>query len=196
MGKHTQRILGIDPGTRLCGWGFVDCDGSQITHVDNGVVVLSAKDELYSRLGNLLEQLNTLIEKYQPTSVAVEGVFQYRNARSALILGHARGVALAVAAKHGLAVHEYAARQVKKALTGTGTAQKEQVQVMVGMRMGLADTPQEDAADAIAVAVCHAQHMNVASSAPSIPNIPRKRGRKASQAALAALALEQQRSRS
>ena len=84
MGKQTQRILGIDPGTRLCGWGFVDCDGSQITHVDNGVVVLSAKDELYSRLGNLLEQLNALIEKYQPTSVAVEGVFQHRNARSAL----------------------------------------------------------------------------------------------------------------
>ena len=124
MGKQTQRILGIDPGTRLCGWGFVDCDGSQITHVDNGVVVLSAKDELYSRLGNLLEQLNALIEKYQPTSVAVEGVFQHRNARSALILGHARGVALAIAAKHGLAVHEYAARQVKKALTGTGTAQR------------------------------------------------------------------------
>ena len=195
VSADNKRILGIDPGTRLCGWGIVDCSGGRIHHVDNGVIVLTKHGELHERLGHLLGQLDEIIKRYAPKAVAVEGIFQHRNARSALILGHARGVALAAASSHGLAVYEYAARQVKKALTGTGTAHKEQVQMMVGMRMGLSDTPQEDAADAIAVAVCHAQHLSNGVKGPSIPNMPRRKGRKASQAALAALALEQKRSR-
>ena len=197
MSAGTHRILGIDPGTRFCGWGVIDRRGSAIDHVDNGVVVLTPYGPLHERLGHLLSRLTDIVETYQPNAVAVEGIFQHKNARSALILGHARGVALAVASSHKLPVYEYAARQVKKALAGTGNANKDQIQRMVSLRMGLNDTPQEDAADAIAVAVCHAQSMSL--NAPGMPTaipVGAKRGRKASRAALAALALEQQRNRS
>ena len=194
MANPLHRILGIDPGTRLCGWGIIDRDGSRIVHVDNGVIVLNGQAPLHHRLGDLLEQLTDIISKYKPNSVAVEGVFQHRNARSALILGHARGVALAVAARHQLDVFEYAARQVKKAVTGSGTAQKAQMQQMVALRSGLKDVPQEDAADAIAVALCHAQ-ANQALPHEVLSKTTRKRGKKASRAALAALVKQQQRQR-
>ncbi|MEE2788884.1 MAG: crossover junction endodeoxyribonuclease RuvC [Myxococcota bacterium] len=194
MAEPPHRILGIDPGTRLCGWGIVDRHGAQITHVDNGVIVLDSRTALDQRLGCLMQRLKEIIDSHRPNSVAVEGVFQHRNARSALILGHARGVALAVAASYNLNVFEYAARQVKKAVTGSGTAQKAQIQQMVALRANLDDVPQEDAADAIAIALCHAQ------ANPDIPHEirakpGRRRGKKASRAALAALAEQQQRQR-
>ena len=189
------RILGIDPGTRLCGWGLVDVTGGKLQHVDNGVFVLGDTTPLAERLGLLLSGLEELFAKYEPNQAAVEGIFQHRNARSALILGHARGVALASIARSGVPVHEYSPQQVKKAVTGSGRASKEQVQQMVGRRLGLEETPQEDAADAVAVALCHGQHLN--QQGPQTTPIPRKKrgGKKKAAAALEALVLAQQRGR-
>jgi crossover junction endodeoxyribonuclease RuvC len=187
------RVLGVDPGTRLCGWAIVSRDGSQITHVDNGVVALTEGDHLADRLAELLRRLERVIAEYNPHVAAVEGVFAARNPRSALILGHARGVALAAAAKAGLSVHEYTPQQVKKAVTGSGRAAKEQVADMVTLRLALTERPQEDAADAVAVAMCHAQHLLVGAP-PKIPARPRGGKRKAD-AGLRALVMAQEKAR-
>ncbi|MFN3201842.1 MAG: crossover junction endodeoxyribonuclease RuvC [Bradymonadia bacterium] len=188
MSTTPQRVLGIDPGTRFCGWGIVDADGPHMSHVDNGVVVLGDSAPLAKRLSILLDRLSALIDEYQPTAAACEGVFQHKNARSALILGHARGVALAVMAKAGLDVKEYTPMQIKKAVCGHGRAGKLQVQHMVSMRLGLNEVPQEDAADAVAVALCHGQ--NLAFGADVRPNvqIPHRPRHLRGRAALAALA--------
>ena len=178
------RILGVDPGSRLCGWGIVDTCGSKVSHVDNGVLVLHSKGELANRLGFLLESLDKILAEYSPQAVAVEGVFQHRNARSALILGHARGVVLASAARRELPVHEYSPMEIKKAVTGSGRSSKTQIQQMIAIRMGLADVPQEDAADA--------QHSQL-QIAPHLQQ-PR-RSRKSAKAALAALVANQERNR-
>ena len=193
MSKNSTRVLGIDPGSRLCGWGIVERSGSQITHVNNGVFVLEKRGELPARLGYLLQCMEDLLEEYRPDEIAAEGVFQHRNARSALVLGHARGVALAAAARRGLSVQEYTPMQVKKALTGSGRAGKAQMQQMIALRMGLTDVPQSDAADAVAVAVCHAQHLGLALN-PQLTAIP-KRSKRSAKAALEALVIAQQRKR-
>ncbi len=187
------RVLGIDPGSRLCGWGIIDCDGGQLHHVDNGVVVLAPKQSLEARLGALLDAVEGILSRHRPTTVAVEGVFQHRNPRSALVLGHARGVVLAAAARAGLEIHEYTPQQVKKAVTGSGRADKAQVQQMVSLRFKLPETPQEDAADAVAVATCHAQ--NLAFGLPKQTPTPKRRSRRAQQDALAAIVAQQQENR-
>lgn len=186
MTPPPRRVLGIDPGTRLCGWGLVDVQGPALRHVDNGVVVLGESAPLAARLSTLFEQLDRIIAEHRPDAAACEGIFQHRNARSALILGHARGVALAVMARAGLSVKEYTPMQIKKAVCGHGRAGKLQVQQMVAMRLDLNEIPQEDAADAVAVAVCHGQHLAFGDQpTPRIPKPPRhRRGR----AALAAFA--------
>ena len=117
--KTPIRILGIDPGTRLCGWGLVEVIGGQVRHVDNGVFVLGESIPLATRLATLLDALEVVLDRYSPQEAAVEGIFQHRNARSALILGHARGVALASLARRGIPVNEYSPQQVKKAVTGS-----------------------------------------------------------------------------
>lgn len=186
------RVIGIDPGSRLCGWGVVDLVGGRPVSVDNGVVVLDEDRPLAERLGVLFDRLGDVLREHGPTCAAVEGIFQHRNARSALILGHARGVALAVLARTGLEVAEYTPQQIKKAVTGTGRADKSQVQIIVARRLDLPEPPQADAADAVAVALCHAQH--VAFPLPTnLPTLPttRARGRRSAQAALAALVTKQ-----
>lgn len=185
------RVLGIDPGTRLCGWGVVARNGSTVVHVDNGVVVLDAKAPLAARLAVLMTRLDGIISTYRPALAAVETVFHNRNARSALTLGHARGVALAVAAHRGLGIHEYTPQQIKKAVTGSGRAGKEQVQQMITMQLGLADPPQADAADAVAAALCHAHHLALGMPTMQLPPKP-KGGRRKAQAALEALVARQQ----
>ena len=192
MVGDNKNVLGIDPGSRLCGWGVVSQNGAQIKHVDNGVIVLHKEANLPKRLGKLLASLEEIIHRYQPSAVAVEGVFQHRNPRSALVLGQARGVALAVCARYQLEVQEYSPMQVKKAVTGSGRSTKEQIQQMVALRMGLDDVPQEDAADAIAVALCHAQHLNL--NLPAQVSQPR-RSKRSAKAALEALVAAQERSR-
>jgi len=187
LDKKPIRILGIDPGSRLCGWGLVSSQGPKIEHIDNGVFVLTAVESLPDRLGLLMQSLEDVLERYRPKAVAVEGVFQHRNARSALILGHARGVAIATCAVRGLDVAEYSPLQIKKSVTGTGRASKDQIQQMIALRLGLKSIPQEDAADAVAAAICHAQMLN----APSIPTIKtKKRSKKSMDAALLAIARE------
>lgn len=187
----TVRVIGIDPGSRLCGWGLVELVGGRPVSVDNGVVVLNERASLAERLAALFEGLTTIVHQYGPTCAAVEGIFQHRNARSALILGHARGVALAVLARASLTVAEYTPQQIKKAVTGTGRAEKLQVQLVVARRLALPEPPQADAADAVAVALCHAQHLAfpVPVGLPVSP--PRASSRRRSQAALAAMITEQ-----
>lgn len=175
-------VIGIDPGSRRCGWGLVQIAGSVITHVDNGVIVATERAALALRLRTVFAGLEDVIARYQPTAAAVEQVFVgHGNARSALALGQARGVALLALARVDLTPVAYSAQQVKKAAAGTGRADKEQVQRMVALRLGLPEPPQEDAADAVAVALCHAQHLALGVPAEAPP-----KGRKGGRAALTA----------
>ena len=151
-----MRILGIDPGSRTTGYGVVDADGAAIRCVECGVLAASAGLPLARRLGEMLRGLLEVLEELRPDVAAVEDVFHAVNARSALALGQARGVALAAASMSGLAVHAYAPSVVKKAVTGRGRASKEQVGRMVRLLVGLKREPRVDAADALAVAVAHA----------------------------------------
>ena len=149
-----MRILGVDPGTRATGYGVVDLEGSRLRRVAGGVIRPGA-GSLGQRLAGIQARLAALIEEFGPDSTAVEGVFSARNARSALTLGHARGVALAALAASGLETGEYSPSQVKLAVTGHGAAGKPQVQQMVQRLLGLRDPPPADEADALAVAICH-----------------------------------------
>lgn len=148
------RILGLDPGSRRTGYGFVACDGADYTHVDHGCIDVSGLD-LALRLRRIFEAVTELIVRYQPDEVAVERVFVNRNVESALKLGQARGAALAAIAV-GTAVHEYAPREIKLAIVGFGGAEKAQVGHMVAQLLTLPTLAQADAADALAVAICHA----------------------------------------
>lgn len=154
-----MRVLGIDPGSRRTGYAIVDRQGSRLTAVAFGTIKLGGGD-MGPRLRLLFEELSAVVSHHEPTEVAVEGIFYARNAASALKLGHARGVALLVAALKGLEIHEYAPRAVKAAVTSSGRAEKAQVQKMVRVILGLREVPEPDAADALAVAVCHLQTVN------------------------------------
>lgn len=188
------RVLGIDPGTRLCGWGVVTGAGTRLTHVDNGVIVLPAKAPLAERLAKLFDALEALLDEHQATQAAIETVFVNRNIRSALILGHGRGAAMTALARRGLTIHEYTPQQVKKAVTGKGRADKAQIQQMVTRRLNLADVPQVDAADAVAIALCHAQHLAFGLPTLAIPR-PSRGSKRNAQAALAALVDAQRKDR-
>ncbi len=189
------RVLGVDPGSRLCGWGIVERDGTRLVHVDNGVVVLTDGAPLADRLARLLAALSEVIARHQPTEAAIETVFVQHNARAALILGQARGVALAAMAGAGLAIHEFTPQQIKKAVTGSGRAAKAQVQAMVARRLALPEVPQADAADAVAVALCHAQHGAGAPNAAALPPKAATGRRRRADAALKALVEAQQRAK-
>ena len=151
-------MLGIDPGSRVTGYGVVEHAASTVRHVDNGALFLGSDKELSPRLLLIHDGLTAIIERYRPEAVAVEGVFASKNAQSALKLGHARGVALLVAARMGLPVFEYAPAEVKQAVVGHGRAEKRQVQEMVRILLRLPEIAQADASDALAVAICHCQH--------------------------------------
>ena len=151
-----MRILGIDPGSKATGYGFIEQQGNRLIHLDNGAIFTQSKDSLAVRLQIIYQQLCALIETHQPDAVAVEQVFMARNPASALKLGHARGVALLAGINAGLPVAEYSALQVKSAVVGYGRAGKNQVQQMTKTLLNLPEIAQEDAADALAVAICHA----------------------------------------
>lgn len=163
----TVRILGIDPGSQRTGVGIVDVDAAgKMTHVFHGPIdLLKGDDELGAdalreqfplRLKRLLRALGEAIDLYVPAEVAIEKIFMARNADSALKLGHARGAALCAAVMRDLPVHEYAAKEIKLAVVGTGGADKAQIQHMVGLMLNLKGKLQADAADALAVAITHA----------------------------------------
>jgi crossover junction endodeoxyribonuclease RuvC len=151
-----MRILGIDPGSKATGYGFIEQQGNRLLHIDNGAIFTQSKDALAIRLQKIYQQLSELIDRHQPDAVAVEQVFMARNPASALKLGHARGVALLAGINAGLPVAEYSALQVKSAVVGYGRAGKNQVQQMTRTLLNLPEIAQEDAADALAVAICHA----------------------------------------
>ena len=149
-------ILGIDPGLRHTGWGLLEADANRLRFLGCGVVHTDADAVLAARLGGLYRGLVEVIETYLPGEAAVEETVVNRNPLSALKLGHARGVVLLAASHAGLGVHEYAAKQVKRAVTGTGGAAKEQVAMMVRYLLPGCGEVGADAADALAVAICHA----------------------------------------
>ncbi len=151
-----MRILGIDPGSKATGYGFIEQQGNRLIHLDNGAIFTRSQDALALRLQKIYRQLSELIEHYRPDAVAVEQVFMAKNPASALKLGHARGVALLAGINAELPVAEYSALQVKSAVVGYGRAGKNQVQQMTRTLLNLPEIAQEDAADALAVAICHA----------------------------------------
>ena len=150
----TIRILGIDPGSVHTGYGIIDMDGNRAIHVTHGQVTTQG-GELSDKLGRIFRGINSVIGEFMPDECAVEKVFMYRNADSALKLGQSRGAAITVCAERNLPVFEYTANQVKQATVGKGHAGKTQVQYMVKVLLCLDGIPQADAADALAVALCH-----------------------------------------
>ncbi len=155
--KEPRRVLGLDPGTAITGYGIVCSEGQSLTPVTYGVITTAAGLALPLRLQQLYGQLRELIDTYHPSAAAVEELYFARNARTALAVGHARGVILLALAEAGLAIHSYTPLQVKQAITGYGRADKEQVQQMVRLLLSLEAIPQpDDAADALAVAICDA----------------------------------------
>lgn len=149
-----MRVLGIDPGSLATGYGVVQIEGSRLRRVGGGTI-RTRGDTLADRLAHLQRELARAIEELAPEAAALEAVFSAKNARSALVLGHARGVALAACAAAGLVTAEYTPQQVKVAVTGYGRAEKLQVMRMVQRLLGLAATPPSDEADALAIAICH-----------------------------------------
>lgn len=150
-----MRVLGLDPGLKLTGFGIIDAEDDRLSYVTSGVV-RTPEASLPLRLKTILEHLSRLIREYRPQAAAVEQVFVNVNPRSTLLLGQARGAAICAAVGHDLEVAEYTALQVKKAVVGTGHAAKVQVQDMVRRLLALPGLPSPDAADALACAICHA----------------------------------------
>jgi crossover junction endodeoxyribonuclease RuvC len=149
-------ILGIDPGSRKTGYGLVQRYGSKTAYIASGVIRMSAELTLPERLKEIFSAVSEIIVQYRPDEMAVEQVFMAKSAGSALKLGQARGAAIVAGVSRELAVFEYEARKVKQAVVGSGAADKVQVQHMVKTLLKLPRAPQEDAADALAVALCHA----------------------------------------
>jgi crossover junction endodeoxyribonuclease RuvC len=157
-----MRILGLDPGLRHTGWGVIDVTGNRLTHVADGVAHAAVDQPLASRLSVLFRQILGVLEQFRPDEAAVEETFVNKNPASTLKLGVARGVVLLAPAERGLPVAEYSANMVKKSVVGAGHAEKEQVQMMVRRLLPGCAIAEPDAADALAVAICHAHHAGTA----------------------------------
>ncbi len=159
------RVIGIDPGLRLCGYGVVDLADGVIepTLVEGGVIRIDADAPMEQRLGQLHEELAAVVDRLEPDCFAVEKLYaHYKHPRTAILMGHARGVILLCAQQYGLSVQDWPSTEVKKALTGYGHASKEQVQRAVQSQCGLDEIPSPpDVADAIAIALCHARRLAV-----------------------------------
>lgn len=152
-------ILGIDPGSRITGYGLIKENKRRLEYVDSGCIRTS-EGELSQRLLQIFNGICQLMEKFSPDEVAIEQIFMHQNPNSALKLGHARGVAMVACASHRLNVSEYSAREVKQSLSGYGAAEKSQVKHMVVNLLMLTSSPQSDAADALAIAICHSHRRN------------------------------------
>ena len=152
-----MRVLGIDPGTAITGYGLIDHeDGEDLQTADFGVIRTPAKMELAERLVLLYDDLENIILLHKPQSAAVEKLFFSKNVKTALSVGHARGIVLYLLAKHKIPISEYTPNEIKQAITGYGNADKKQMQTMTQVMLNLDETPQpDDAADALATAICH-----------------------------------------
>lgn len=152
------RIIGIDPGLRRTGWGVIESDGARLAFIACGTVTSDAALPLSARLAELFEGLNAVLARWTPVEAAVEETFVNRDAHATLKLGQARGIALLAPARAGLTVAEYAPNMVKKTVVGAGHAEKTQIRAMIGFLLPKADPNSDDAADALAIAICHAHH--------------------------------------
>lgn len=168
-------ILGIDPGSRITGYGLIKESNRQIEYVDSGCIRTSPDGELSQKLLEIYDGICELMEQYEPSEVAIEQVFMHQNPNSALKLGHARGVAMVAAASHRVKVSEYSAREIKKTVVGYGAAAKDQVNHMVVKLLTLSKPPQNDAADALAIAICHSHMRSGLSSLVARHGIGRRR---------------------
>ena len=153
-----MKLLGLDPGLRVTGWGIIEADDNRLRYIADGIVRSSTARPLSERLAELFDGVTEVIERYEPAEAAVEETFVNRNARSALKLGQARGVALLAPARFGIPVAEYAPNVIKKTVVGAGHAEKQQVQMMVRTLLPGCLAASPDAADALAAAICHAHH--------------------------------------
>jgi crossover junction endodeoxyribonuclease RuvC len=169
-----MKILGIDPGSRITGYGVIIKEGNRLIHVDNGAIFTDAATDFPGRLKRIFDGISEVISRYAPDAVSVEDIFFSNNVQSALKLGQARGAAIVAGVNAGLPVFEYSALQVKQAVVGHGRAAKEQVQQMVKVLLGLPEIAQADASDAMAVAICHA-HSCTMGSLTRIPTAPKAR---------------------
>ena len=159
---HGVRIIGIDPSLVACGWGVIDLEGTKLRHVAHGVIRPSPKAELPDRLKNLFESLCEIIALHKPHEAGVEEAFMKNNPMSALKLGHARAACLLAASTAGLGIGEYSPRSVKKSVVGTGGADKAQVAHMMNVLLPGCGVKAGDAADALAIAICHGHRVNAA----------------------------------
>lgn len=167
--------MGIDPGSRITGYGLIDMDGSRSHHVASGCIQTGSGRPLPERLKTIYESITELVRRYQPDEVAAEQVFMHRNPDSALKLGQARGAALCAVVMAGLPVSEYAARAIKQAVVGSGAADKAQVQHMVSLLLSLSALPPPDAADALAVALCHGHSRQTLNRLGAVAALTRRR---------------------
>ena len=148
------RIMGVDPGSVITGYGVIETDGIRSVHIAHGHLKVKGEN-LPEKLGMIFTGISQIIQEWQPQEFAIEDVFFSKNAQSALKLGQARGAAICAAVTKNLSVSEYSPRSVKQAISGTGAAKKNQVQHMVGIILNLSQTLQEDAADGLAISICH-----------------------------------------
>lgn len=151
-----MKVLGIDPGSRITGYGIIITEGNRLIHLDNGAIFTDPRKEFSLRLLAVYQGLSEIIDRFRPDAMAVENIFFATNVQSALKLGQARGAAIVAGVNAGVPVFEYTALQVKQAVVGHGRAAKEQVQQMIKVLLNLPEIAQADASDALAVAVCHA----------------------------------------
>jgi crossover junction endodeoxyribonuclease RuvC len=170
-----KRVLGIDPGSVVTGYGVIDTDGVRDFHVSHGTIRV-AGDSLPEKLGNILFEVTQIIDQWRPAEMGIEEVFVSNNPMSALKLGQARGAAICAAVQRGLPVSEYSARTVKQAAVGYGAAGKEQMQEMIRVLLSLEKQPATDAADGLAVALCHAHNINASVSVAGATGIQFRRG--------------------
>ncbi len=155
-GPTKARVLGVDPGSRVTGYGIVEINGTRLTHVASGIIKAYKPGVTFEdRLVTIHKELDALIKLHKPDAAAAEGVFTHRNAQSALKLGHARGVVLLTARLNNLSVAEYAPTRIKQAVVGHGSADKTQVQKMISMLLGIPAPKKLDTSDALAIAICH-----------------------------------------
>ncbi len=155
-------VIGIDPGSRITGYGVIETDRDRAIYIASGCIRIKSKG-FPERLKEIFQGIQTVVKEHKPDEFAIEQVFMSKNADSALKLGHARGAAICAVALDGMPVFEYSARQVKQAIVGKGAADKGQVQHMVKILLNLHGRLQEDAGDALGVALCHAHHQQTAS---------------------------------
>ncbi|MDI1351199.1 MAG: crossover junction endodeoxyribonuclease RuvC [bacterium] len=168
-------ILGIDPGSRITGYGLIKETNRNIEYIDSGCIRTSPTAELSEKLLQIYDGICHLMDHYAPDEVAIEQVFMHQNPNSALKLGHARGVAMVAAASHRVKVFEYSARAVKQTVVGYGAAEKDQVNHMVVQLLNLNSSPQSDAADALAIAICHSHMLHSLSAVISKQRVTRRR---------------------